>query len=76
MKGNTKQRKKATQGFEHICGKDELTNRMFHILSKGKEGIDALVQELGIMMAQAIMDMEREERSGPEYFPRQRGVYK
>ena len=76
MKVNTKQRKKATQGFEHIYGKDELTNRMFHILSKGKQGIDALVQELGIMMAQAIMDMEREERSGPEYFPRQRGVYK
>ncbi|OQB74969.1 MAG: Integrase core domain protein [Deltaproteobacteria bacterium ADurb.Bin135] len=76
MKVNTKQRKKATQGFEHIYGKDELTNRMFHILSKGKQGIDALVQEPGIMMAQAIMDMEHEERSGPEYFPRQRGVYK
>lgn len=76
MKVNTKQRKKATQGFEHIYGKDELANRMFHILSAGKQGIDALVQDLGIMMAQAIMDMEREERSGPEYFPRQRGVYK
>ena len=76
MKVNTKQRKKATQGFKHIYGKDELANRMFHILTTGKQGIDALVQELGIMMAQAIMDMEREELSGPEYFPRQSGVYK
>ena len=75
MKVNTKQRKKATQGFEHIYGKDELANRMFHILTTGKQGIDALVQELGIMMAQAIMDMEPEELSVPEYFLRQRGAY-
>ncbi|OPY85085.1 MAG: hypothetical protein A4E65_00192 [Syntrophorhabdus sp. PtaU1.Bin153] len=77
MKVNTKQRKKATHGFQEIYGKDELANRMFHILTTtGKQGIDALVQELGIMVAQAIMDMEREERSGPDYLPRQRGVYK
>ena len=76
MKVNTKQRKKATKGFEQIYGKDELANRMFHILTTGKQGIDALLQELGIMMAQAIMDMEREELSGPEYLPRQKGVYK
>lgn len=76
MKVNTKQRKKATRGFQDVYGKDELAHRMFHILSAGKQGIDALVQELGIMMAQAIMDMEREERSGPDYLPRQKGVYK
>jgi DNA-binding transcriptional ArsR family regulator len=76
MKVNTKQRKYATKGFEQIYGKDELANRMFHILTTGKQGIDALVQELGIMMAQAIMDMEREELSGPDYLPRQKGVYK
>jgi transposase-like protein len=28
------------------------------------------------MMAEALMDMEREERSGPEYVPRHAGVYK
>jgi len=76
MKVNTKQRKKATHGFQEIYGKGELANRMFHILTTGKQGIDSLVQELGIMMAQAIMDMEREERSGPDYLPRKKGVYK
>jgi len=75
MKVNSKQRKKATRRFQEVYGKDELANRMFHILSVGKQGIDALVQELGIMMAQAIMDMEREERSGPDDLPRQKGVY-
>lgn len=76
MKVNTKQRKKATKGFTEIYGKDELAERMFRILTTGKQGIDALVKELGIMMAQAIMDMEREERSGPDYRPRQKEVYK
>ena len=47
-----------------------------YILTTGKQGIDALVQELGIRMAQPIMDMEPEELSVPEYFPRQRGVYR
>jgi hypothetical protein len=65
MKVNTKQRKKATKGLEQIYGKDELANRMFHILTTGNQGIDAFVQELGIMMAQATMDMEREEPSHP-----------
>ena len=50
MKVNSKQRKKATRRFQEVYGKDELANRMFHILSVGKQGIDALVQELGIMM--------------------------
>jgi putative transposase len=76
MKVNTKQRKKANKGFEHAYGKDELANRMFHILRAGKQGIDTIVKELGVMMAEAIMDMEREELSGPEYLPRHEGVYK
>ena len=40
MKVNTKQRKKATHGFQEIYGKGELANRMFHILTTGKQGID------------------------------------
>jgi putative transposase len=76
MKVNTKQRKKANKGFERIYGKDEMAERMFHILRTGKQGIDTFVKELGIMMAEAIMDMEREELSGPGYLPRQEGVYK
>ena len=28
------------------------------------------------MMAEALMDMEREERSGPEYVPRHAGAYR
>lgn len=69
MKVNTKQRKKARRGFEQAFGKAELMNRMFHIIQTGKQGLDAFIHELGTMLAEAIMDMEREERSGPEYHP-------
>ena len=51
-------------------------NKMFHILRTGKEGIDAIILEMGAMVAEAIMDIEREERSGPEYHPSSPGIYK
>jgi putative transposase len=76
MKVNTKERKKARRGFEQIYEKKGLANKMFHILQAGKQGMDALVLELGSMLAGAIMDMEREERSGPEYHPLYPETYK
>jgi hypothetical protein len=76
MKVNTKERKKARRGFEQIYEKEELANKMFHILQAGKQGMDALVLELGSMLAGAIMDMEREERSGPDYHPLYPETYK
>ncbi len=69
MKVNTKQRKKARRGFEEAFGKKELANKMFHIIQTGKQGMDAFIHQLGVMLAEAIMDMEREEISGPEYHP-------
>ena len=76
MKVNTKQRKKTRTGFEQVLGKDELISRTFHIMKRGKKGLDVFVHELGTMLAQAIMDMEREELSGPEYQPLSSDVYK
>ena len=76
MKLNTKQRKKARRGFEQAYGKEEMIHRMFHIIQTGKQGLDIFIRELGAMLAEAIMDMEREERSGPEYKPLLTDVYK
>lgn len=76
MKVNTKQRKKARKGFEQAFGKEEMIHRMFHILQTGKRGLDIFIRELGAMLTEAIMDMEREERSGPEYQPLSKDVYK
>jgi len=76
MKVDTKQRKKARKGFRDVYGNEQLTARMVHILQTGKKGLDSLVMDLGRMLAETIMDMEREERSGPEGRPIYEGVYK
>jgi putative transposase len=76
MKLNTIQRRKAREGFEQALGKEDLVNRMYEIMKIGKQGLDGFVQEIGILLVEAIMDMEREERSGPQYQPLQQGLYK
>jgi putative transposase len=76
MKVDTKQRKKARKGFAQVYGNEELVVRMVHVLQAGKKGLDSLVMELGRLLAETIMDMEREERSGPEGKPLYPGVYK
>lgn len=76
MKLNTIQRKKARGGFEQAIGREQIVNRMYEIIRVGKQGFDGMISELGSMVAEAIMDMEREERSGPEYHPSREGLYK
>lgn len=76
MKTNTKKRKKARKGFRQIYGENELANKMFHIIQVGKNGLDAVILELGKMVAEAIMDIEREEASGPDYHPLHPNTYK
>jgi len=49
---------------------------MFRIIQTGKQGLDAFIHELGVILIEAIMDIEREELSGPEYRPLSAGVYK
>jgi transposase-like protein len=76
MKLNTIQRKKARRGFEQAVGREEIVNRMYEIIQVGKQGLDGFIMELGGMVAEAVMDMEREERSGPQYYPSEEGLYK
>ena len=66
MKVDTKQRKKARKGFAQVYGNEELAARMVHVLQIGKKGLDSLVMGLGRMLAETIMDMEREERWAPK----------
>jgi putative transposase len=76
MRLNTIQRRKARGGLEAAFGKEELVNRMYQIIKTGKQGLDGFIQELGTLLVEAIMDMEREELSGPQYQPLQAELYK
>lgn len=76
MKSNTRKRKESRRVFEQLYGHQELTERMYRIISQGKQGLDAFLLELGKMMAETVMYMEREEISGPEYQPRDSTIRK
>lgn len=69
MRLSTKHRKKAIAGFEGIFGREGLGGHLAEILVRGKQGLDALLLELGRMLAETIMYIEREEISGPDYHP-------
>ena len=69
MKVNTRKRRNARRVFEQMYGKQEMIDRMYKIISQGKQGIGVFSLEVGRMMAETIMYIEREEISGPEYHP-------
>src|SRR3990172_6756379 len=76
MKETTKQRKKARKGMEAAYSRSWLTEHLFLILAKGKQGFDAMMKELGRMMAETIMYIEREEIAGPDYRPFSPDIWK
>ena len=69
MKDTTRKRKKAIRGIEAAHGRQEIIEQMYRVFTKGKEGFDIYMKELGRMMAETIMYIEREEIAGPDYQP-------
>jgi len=69
MKEDTKRRKKASMLFKEIGGRSWWAERFSEIITEGKQGLDRLSLELGRMVAEAVMYMEREELAGPDYRP-------
>ena len=69
MKDTTRQRKKARLGMATIYGRDALTDQIYQLLARGKQGFDACLKDLGKLMAETIMYIEREEIAGPDYRP-------
>jgi len=76
MRVNTRKRRNARRVFMQLYGRQELIDQMYQIISRGKEGLDRFILELGKMMAETIMYIEREEVSGPEYHPRDSRIQK
>src|SRR3990170_1343309 len=76
MREDTIWRKKASRLFQEMRGRSWLVERVGEIISQGKRGLDGLVLELGRMVAEAIMYMEREEIAGPDYRPYRSEVLK
>jgi transposase-like protein len=69
MKRNTKQRKQSAREFQQLIGPDSFTSKVAEIISVGKSSIDALNQEIGKMLVESILLMDRENIAGPDYAP-------
>lgn len=76
MKVETKNRKKAMAGFRQITAQDDRRQRLHDLLQTGSQALSQLTLELGRELAEFILYAEREERAGPDYQPRQEGLYK
>ena len=69
MRLSTKERKKARREFEQILSQQIMVDRMYQIISQGKQGLDSFLMEIGRMMAETIMYIDREEVSGLDSHP-------
>ena len=76
MKQDTRQRKHTTTVLKALRGQEWLAGHVVQILETGKESVDRVLLELGGMVAETIMLLEREELAGPDYCPKIPGVYK
>lgn len=67
MKFSTKEKKKASQIFNQK--NNPIHEKLVSLIGKGKEALDQTIIELGTLLAETIMFIEREEKSGPDYHP-------
>lgn len=69
MRENTRRRKKTSAALREIGGQDWLKGRLLAVLVQGKAALDETMFEVGRMVAETVMAIEREELSGPDYHP-------
>ena len=69
MRSDTRQRKRALAGLRAIAGEERMLGTLVRVISSGKQALDAVMLEMGRMVAESVMLIEREEMAGPDYYP-------
>lgn len=69
MRIDTKKRKNAMTGFRQMTGGDQAREALYRVIAQGKQALDDVFMDMGRMLAESIMLMEREELAGPDYHP-------
>ncbi len=69
MKIETKTRKNAIKGFRQWTTEQQLTQKIYEVMTEGKKAMDGVMLELGRVMVESILYLEREEIAGPDYYP-------
>jgi transposase-like protein len=56
-------------GLRAISGEQQMLGTLVRVISSGKQALDAVMLEMGRMVAESVMLIEREEIAGPDYYP-------
>jgi putative transposase len=70
MKESTKQRKETASHFSQLVGESRIVQELLTIRGAGKRAFDDLHHRLGVMLVESILQIEREEITGPDYAPK------
>ena len=73
MKHETRQRKHTATIFKALRGQEWLAEHVAQILETGKERLDRFLLELGGLVAETLLYVNREELAGPSIVPRPQG---
>lgn len=76
MRQDTKKRKKATQALRATQEQKWWAEQLYGVMMGGKQALDAAMMDIGRLMAEALMYMDREEQAGPDYRPSKAGLHK
>lgn len=69
MRKDTKARKNAMAGMRQLSGEQQMLGTLFRVINQGKKALDEVMLDMGRMVAESIMLIEREELAGPDYYP-------
>jgi putative transposase len=70
MRKSTRERKQRASQFQEILGEESFALKVAQTISWGKRSIDSLNREVGKMLVESILLMDRENIAGPDYSPR------
>jgi transposase-like protein len=76
MKDSTRNSKIAAKQFHKILSQSPGLFDLLAIQEQGKMAFDGLHKRLGAMLVESILQIEREELTGPNHRPREAGFYK
>jgi len=76
MRRETKTRKKSIQIMQMTREQQWWTDQMVQVVLGGKRALDAVILQIGLLIAETIMYMEREEIAGIDYHPTSPKLYK
>ena len=76
MKETTKARKQSASDIQNLFGEERLASQMLGILTYGKQAFDSLQHDVGRMLVESILLLEREMIAGPDHALLIPGIYK